>query len=118
MLIGEVCKRAGVTKEQIRHYESLGLIYSTPLPAGSRLYRDYSEETLKRLDLIVKGKILGFKLREMKSLLDLRMSNALPVETQIQLLEEELVHVEEAMKASTKMKQHLIRIIQKLKSRA
>ena len=117
MLIGEVCKRAGVTKEQIRHYESLGLIYSMPHPAGSRVYRDYNEETLKRLDLIAKGKILGFKLREMKPLLDLRMSNSLSPQIQIQLLKEKLIQVEETIKASTNMKQHLIKIIKKLKSR-
>lgn len=116
MLIGEVCKRASVTKEQIRHYESLGLIYSKPRPAGSRFYRDYNEETLKRLELIAKGKALGFKLREIKPLLDLRLSDSLPLQMRIQLLEEKLTQVEETIKAYTATKQYLVKVLEKMKS--
>lgn len=115
MLIGEICAQARVTKETIRHYESLGLIYSTPRPAGSRVYRDYDEETLKRLDFITKGKALGFKLREMQPLLDLRISNALSPKRKIQILEDKLNQVEATIQASTDIKQYLEAAIEKLK---
>lgn len=70
MRIGELCKRANVSKELVRHYESLGLIYSSEMAAGSRYYRQFNDETLVRLSLISVGKKIGLTLREIKPLLD------------------------------------------------
>lgn len=77
MKISELCQRAGVTKELIRHYEALGLISASQQQAGTRLYRDFSEQTIQRLHLIRLGKQLGFTLREIKPLLDAYMGNYL-----------------------------------------
>lgn len=70
MLIGEVARRAGLSKDSIRHYEDLGLIHSTPRQAGSRTYRDYDDSTLGRLSLVALAKRLGFSLREVAEYLD------------------------------------------------
>ena len=87
-----------------------------PRPAGSRFYRDYNEETLKRLDLIAKGKALGFRLREMQPFLDQRVSDSLPLQMRIQLLEEKLTEVEETIKAYTTTKQYLVKVLERLKA--
>ena len=63
MRIGELCRQAGVSKELVRHYESLGLISSSPVQAGSRVYREFDEQALNRLYLIQKAKKYGFNAK-------------------------------------------------------
>jgi DNA-binding transcriptional MerR regulator len=47
MLINEVARIAGMSKDGVRHYEEMGLIGSRPRRAGSRTYRDYDGPLLK-----------------------------------------------------------------------
>ena len=75
MLIGEIAKRSGLSKDTLRHYEALGLIHSTSRQAGSRVYRDYDARTLERLSLVAFAKLLGLRLREMVEPLDRALSN-------------------------------------------
>lgn len=70
MRIGELCRQAGVSKELVRHYESLGLISSSSVQAGSRVYREFDEQALNRLYLIQKAKNMGLTLKQIKPLLD------------------------------------------------
>jgi MerR family copper efflux transcriptional regulator len=70
MLIGALAKMTGLSKDGLRHYESLGLIHSRPVQAGSRSYRQYDDSTVERLALIALGKRLRFPLREMSVFLD------------------------------------------------
>ena len=70
MLIGELAKKAGLTRDTVRFYERTGLIQSGEKEAGSRLYKTFDEVALKRL-LIIKGsQVGGFTLREIKEILD------------------------------------------------
>jgi len=70
MLIGQLCKASGLSKDTIRHYESLGLLHSTPRRAGTREYRDYNDDSYERLELIALAKRLHFSLRELAPGLD------------------------------------------------
>lgn len=63
MLIGTLSRISGLSKDTIRHYEVLGLLRSTPRQAGSRVYRDYADDSLERLELIALGKRLQFPFR-------------------------------------------------------
>ena len=89
MKIGELCKLANVSKELVRHYETLGLIESRELIAGSRRYRLFDEETLLRLSIIKTGKKIGFSLREIKPLLDAYLSNDLTNKEVLAILEKQ-----------------------------
>jgi len=75
VLIGEVAKRAGLSKDTIRHYEALGLLHSTPKRAGSREYRDYDNTTLERLSMIAFAKRLQIPLRTMADPINRALSN-------------------------------------------
>ncbi len=67
---GQLAKRAGVGIEALRYYENRRLI---PEPRrDSAGYRRYSEESARRLRFIVHAKSLGFSLREIQELLNLR----------------------------------------------
>jgi len=90
MLIGELCQRAGVSRELVRHYTELGLLHWRPRSAGNRSYRDYSEDSLERLEHIQLGKRLGFSLAKLKPLLDAFDSGQLSSEQQCQLVEQQL----------------------------
>ena len=72
MTIGELAKKAGVNVQTIRYYEREGL-----LPDAHRWpdsgYRDFDDEAVLRLRFIRSAKELGFTLREIKELLDMRI---------------------------------------------
>lgn len=95
MLIGELCKKTGLGKGAIRLYEELGLITSKPRQAGSRIYREFDEDTLARIELIKSGKRMGFKLKEGKAIIDAFMNDEMTVERRCSLLEERLAGIEE-----------------------
>ena len=75
MLIGEVAKRAGLSKDTIRHYEALGLLHSSPKRAGTREYRVYDRTTLERLSMIAFAKRLQIPLKTMVDPINRALSN-------------------------------------------
>ncbi len=71
LTIGQVAKRAGVGVETLRFYEREGLIAEPARrPSG---YRQYPLEAVKRVRFIRHAKELGFTLKEILELLDLRV---------------------------------------------
>ncbi|MEZ5413651.1 MAG: heavy metal-responsive transcriptional regulator [Opitutaceae bacterium] len=72
MTIGELAKKVDVNVQTIRYYERTEL-----LPAPHRWpdsgYRDFDEEAYHRLRFIASAKELGFTLREIKELLEMRI---------------------------------------------
>ena len=71
LTIGQLARRAAVGVETIRFYERQGLL-SEP-PRRSSGYRDDPPETVARIVFIRRAKDLGFTLREIGELLDLRV---------------------------------------------
>ena len=68
---GEVARQAGVNVETLRFYEREGLLPEPPRRASG--YREYPPDTVQRIRFIQRGKELGFTLREIKGLLELRV---------------------------------------------
>ena len=71
MLIGELSKRCGLSRDTIRFYEKHGLIAVGHKERRFNNYKEYSEETLQRLQSIKLIKSFGFTLNEASDLLDL-----------------------------------------------
>lgn len=69
--IGIAARTAGVGVETVRFYERQGLIAQPPKPSGSGPRR-YPPETVERIRFTRQAQELGFSLREIKDLLDLR----------------------------------------------
>ena len=67
LTITELAREAGVTARSIRFYESKGLL--TPRRAGTT--RIYTHRERGRLQLILRGKRLGFSLTDIGEYLDL-----------------------------------------------
>lgn len=73
MTIGQVAESTGLAVETVRYYEREGLIPEPPRsPSG---YRQYDADTVRRLRFVVRAKALGFTLREIAELLDLRIDS-------------------------------------------
>jgi MerR family mercuric resistance operon transcriptional regulator len=74
LTIGEVAKAADIDVETVRFYEREGLIEQPPRrPSG---YRQYAPDIVRRLRFIRRAKDLGFTLKEIGGLLDLRVDPA------------------------------------------
>jgi MerR family transcriptional regulator, redox-sensitive transcriptional activator SoxR len=67
LTIGEVARRAGVATSSIRYYEQIGLL---PPPDRVHGQRRYDVDMLGRLGFIGVAQSAGFKLREIKELID------------------------------------------------
>lgn len=65
--ISELAREFGVTTRTIRFYEDQGLL----CPARAKQNRIYAPRDRVRLKLILRGKRLGFSLREIQDMLDL-----------------------------------------------
>jgi DNA-binding transcriptional MerR regulator len=92
MLIGELAKMTGLSKDGIRHYEELGLISSVPRKAGSKTYRDYDPSVLETIEQIRGAQqVLGLSLKEIGPLLKAVADRPPTKEETIAFLEERLV---------------------------
>src|ERR1043165_7366735 len=80
--IQDVATELGVTTRTIRFYEDKGLL--DPPRVGTM--RVYSRREVGRLQLILRGKRLGFTLRDIKEFLDLYDVDALLLEQTRRLL--------------------------------
>lgn len=72
--IGELAKQAGVGVETVRYYERRGLLAEPDRRASG--YRQYESEAVAILRFIRRAKELGFTLKEIQSLLELRRSSS------------------------------------------
>ncbi len=79
--VSELAKELGVTPRTIRFYEDQGLI----LPQRAGNTRVYTHRERARMILILRGKRLGFSLKDIKEFLDLYVIDTTQVE-QLQLL--------------------------------
>ncbi len=94
LTITELAEQLGVTARAIRFYEDTGLI--SPSRAGAT--RVYTRRELARMQLILRGKRLGFSLRDIKQFLDLYDHDPTHVEQRRQLLARVRHRIEELEK--------------------
>jgi len=70
LTIGKVAKQANVCVETLRYYERRGLV--TLPPRNDSNYRLYPQETVRRVQFIKRAQQLGFSLKEIAEILELR----------------------------------------------
>ena len=71
--IGELARQANVNIETIRYYERRGLISEPPRTKSG--HRQYSPEAVRRTDFIKRCQSLGFSLKEIEEILELRITS-------------------------------------------
>mgnify|MGYP000276831518 CR=1 FL=1 len=90
MLIGQLSKRTGFSRDTIRYYEKIGLIELPKHARREHNYKDYPEYIVDVLNAIRKYKDLGFTLEEIRELLVLESIKVLDVSKLIQLVERKI----------------------------
>ncbi len=106
--IKDVARQLGVSQRTLRFYEDKGLVQ--PRRAGST--RVYSRREIGRMQIILRGKRLGFTLREIAEYLDLYDADPEHVE-QARLM---LANVEKRLKVLTRQRKALDETIAELKA--
>lgn len=93
MLINELAKSTGISRDSIRHYQELGLLEVEKQPAGSRTYNRFPDINVDRIQVIKMGKSMGFTLKEIAVHIDAYFSGDLSLEEQIKIFEDKLIGV-------------------------
>ncbi|WP_196888930.1 MerR family transcriptional regulator [Aureivirga sp. CE67] len=78
MKVGELAKKTGVTRDTIRLYEKMGLVKNVSQPYEYNNYKEYGDENVERVKLVLKMKKHGLKLQECKEIIDNIESNEDP----------------------------------------
>jgi MerR family transcriptional regulator, copper efflux regulator len=114
MLIGELSKQTGLSKDTIRFYEKLGLITASSNDIGTKYYKRYSLETIERLSTIVQGKGLGFTLSEIKQLLDEWGEGEISKRDLIEIIERKIEEVTKKKEQLESIETYLVNKLSKL----
>jgi len=105
MQIGEVAKRTSLTVDAIRFYEKRRLLPKALRSAGR--FRLYGASTIERLHFIQQMQGLGFSLREVGELIQLRERKVDACETVRQLLTAKLADVRAKMRELRRLEREL-----------
>ncbi len=114
MLIGELSKKAGLSKDTIRFYEKIGLIAANDRQSGKNNYKDYDDETLERLLIIRQTKALGFTLNEIKEVIDDWWNGKIPQSEKLEIIQQKIEQVDEKIQQLYEIRTYLIAKLDKL----
>ena len=105
MQIGAVAKQIGLTPDAIRFYERNALLPRPQRTQGG--FRQYGENDVETLAFIRRVQGLGFKLSEIRNLLELRRNRLQPCAPVRRRLEEKLVEVQRKLSDLHKLAREL-----------
>ena len=114
LTVSALAKQVGVGPDTIRYYEKAGL-----LPAPERTaadYRSYDESAVDRLRFIQGAQRLGLRLREIKTLLEVRDTGQCPCEPAEQLLRGHIAEIDRDMRRLRALRAELVAMADQLPS--
>lgn len=111
MQIGEVAKRASLTVDAIRFYERRRLLPKAERTAGK--FRLYNNDAVERLRFIQQMQGLGFSLKEVGELLQLRERKVDACESVKNLLETKLADVRSKLSDLGQLEEELVADLRK-----
>ena len=94
MLINELSKASGFSKDTIRYYEKIGLIELPKHARRDNNYKDYPDEVLQILKTIRNLKALGFTLEEIREIIVREQIGALDADTTFRIIEQKIIHLD------------------------
>jgi len=116
LTIGQLARRAGVGVETLRFYEREGLI-AEPKRSPSSRYRQYPPEVVRRVRFIRRAKELGFTLKEIQELLELRVDPDSTCADVRQRARNKISDIEERIESLARMKAALERLARKCRGK-
>jgi MerR family copper efflux transcriptional regulator len=109
MLIGQLSKRTGFSKDTIRFYEKIGLIELPKKVRRDNQYKDYPEELVHLLNAIRKYKELGFTLEEIRELVVWQSIKVLDIAKLLDVVEIKIAGIDTELEKLHAMKLRLNR---------
>jgi DNA-binding transcriptional MerR regulator len=92
MQIGELASRFGLNPKTIRYYEEIGLL---PRPQRTTAgYRRYDEATVSRLGFILRAKLLGLSLEDIRDVLAIHERGERPCDRVVTLIDTERARID------------------------
>lgn len=111
--IGTVAKRLGISIDAIRFYERTALLPRAPRTSGG--FRQYAEGDIETLAFIRRVQGLGFTLKEVRDLLELRRSRGQDCAPVRRRLEAKLADVRSKLSDLQKLDHELCRALRRCK---
>jgi MerR family mercuric resistance operon transcriptional regulator len=108
LLIGELARQASVNVETIRYYERRGLINEPPRNKSG--HRQYTVEAVRRTDFIKRCQTLGFSLKEIEEILELRITPESTCADMKSRVTEKLIDVDEKINGLARIRDALSRL--------
>lgn len=112
--VSALAKRVGVSADTIRYYEKTGLLPPPERTASD--YRNYDESAVDRLRFIQGAQRLGLRLREIKTLLEVRDTGRCPCEPAEQLLRQNIAEVDTEIARLKGLRRELVVIADRIPS--
>lgn len=109
LTIGQVAEETGVGVETVRFYQRKGLIEEPPRQGTQR--RRYSPETVARIRFIRGAQNLGFSLKEIEDLMQLRIAPGTSKAEVKARAEAKAAEIEEKMRDLQRMRDTLMKLI-------
>jgi len=116
MLIGELSKRSGLSRDTIRFYEKMELIFVSNKDRRNNNYKEYSQDILVRLKIINRLKSFGFTLNECREILELVALNEATCHNLYEKIEEKVVLMDEKIREMVKIRSMLLERSSKCKN--
>jgi MerR family copper efflux transcriptional regulator len=118
MLINELSKKTGVTIHTIRYYENLGLIQGvSDENVKSNNYKNYEENAVERLEIIMEAKEVGFRLAEIRKLLSGWFDGGVKSKSEtVLLVQDKIQEIDRKIKQFKQIKKRLEKVCQELEN--
>jgi DNA-binding transcriptional MerR regulator len=114
LTVSALAKRVGVGPDTIRYYEKAGLL---PAPVRTAAdYRCYDESAVDRLRFIQGAQRLGLRLREIRTLLEVRDTGQCPCAPAEQLLRSHIAEIDREMRRLRALRAELAAMADQLPS--
>ena len=95
LLIGEVAARSQVSRKALRLYEKVGILPAPPRTAAG--YRVYGRETLALLAFVAQARRLGFRLDEIKEIVQIKRTGRPPCPHVLDLVHRKVERIDRAL---------------------
>ncbi len=113
LTIGKLARKADVNVETIRYYERTGLIEQPDKPSGG--FRHYDSAILERILFIKKAQTLGFRLDEIRTLLELSVGHCAEIQS---IAEDKLEDVQGKIQDLKQLETVLTDLVKQCRARA
>lgn len=110
-----LAREAGVNPQTIRYYERRGLI--PPPPRTGSGYRRFPPDTIRRVRFIRQAQALGFTLREIQDLLDLRIRSGVGCKDIRERAREKIKDIRQKTAALERMEAALTKLVNRCRGR-